>query len=114
MMTFTLSCRNVSEFNNEDAERNSWLTSFLQGKNIIEGKFNHSENIIELYIEINSIDSFYSKTDSIAESESWQLNKFDPVFRVYSKEMETRGGLDEVMILKMEFKPPNLLKVTVY
>jgi hypothetical protein len=28
--------------------------------------------------------------------------------------METRGGLHEVMILKMEFKSPNLLKVNVY
>jgi hypothetical protein len=114
MITFSLSCRNISEFNNEDAERNSWLTSFLQGKKIIEGKFNHSENIIELFIEINSIDNFYSNADSIALTEGWKLNKFDPIFRVYSKGMETRGGLDEVMILKMEFKSPNILKVNVY
>lgn len=114
MMTFSLSCRNNSEFNNEDAERNSWLTSFLQGKKIIEGKFNHSENIIEFFIEVNSIDNFFSNADSIALTEGWELNKFDPIFRVYLKVMETRGGLHEVMILKMEFKSPNLLKVNVY
>ena len=114
MMTFTLSCRNISEFNNEDAERNSWLTGFLQGKNIIEGKFNHSENIIELSIKVNSIDNFFSKADSIALSEGWQLNKFDPNFRIYTKKMTTGGGFDEVIIIKMEFRPPNLLKVNVY
>jgi len=114
MMTFTLSCRNITEFDNEDAERNSWLTGFLQGKKIIEGKFNHSENIIELFIEINSIDNFYLKADSIALTEGWEMNKFDPIFRVYLKEMETAGGFSEVMILKMEFKSPNLLKVNVY
>lgn len=114
MMTFTFSCRNISEFNNQDLERNSWLAGFLQGKKIIEGKFNHSENIIELSIEVNSIDSFFSKTDSIALTESWQLNKFDPNFRVYTKEMKTGGGFDEVIILKMEFRYPNLLKISAY
>jgi hypothetical protein len=114
MMTFSISCRNNSEFNNEDAERNSWLTSFLQGKNIIEGRFNHSENIIEFFIEINSIDIFFSNADSIALTEGWELTKFDPIFRVYSKEMKTIGGFHEVIILKLEFKSPNLLKVNVY
>jgi len=113
-MTFTLSCRNFSDFNNDDAERNGWLTSFLQGKYIIEGKFNHSENTIELFIEVSSIDNFYSRADSIAEAESWQTNKFDPNFRVYSKEMVTGGGLSEVYIIKMEFTPPNLLKINAY
>lgn len=114
MMTFAISCRNVSDFNNEDAERNGWLTSFLQGKNIIEGKFNHSKNTIELFIEVNSIDNFYSRADSIAEAESWQSNKFDPNFRVYAKEMVTGGGVSEVYVLKMEFKSPNLLKINAY
>ena len=114
MMTFTLSCRNISEFNNEDAERNSWLIGFLQGKKIIEGKFNHSEDFIELFIEVNSIGNFYSKADSIALTEGWESNKFDPNIRVYSKEMVTGGGLSEVYILKMEFKPNNLLKISVY
>ncbi len=114
IITSTLSCQNTSEFKNEDAERNSWLTGFLQGEKIVEGKFNHSENIIEFLIVVNSIDSFYSKADSIALIEGWELNKFEPAFRVYSKEMETRGGYNEVMILKMEFKSPNLLKVNVY
>ena len=114
MMTFAISCRNISEFNNKDAERNSWLTAFLQGKKIIEGKFNHSEDIIALFIEVNSIGNFYSKADLIALTEGWESNKFDPNFRVYTKEMVTVGGQSEVYIIKMEFTPPNMLKISVY
>ena len=114
MTTFIISCRNISEFNNEDAERNKWLASFLQNKKIIEGKYNHTEDIIEFSIEVNSIESFFSKTDSIALTESWQMNSVDLSYRVYTKEMKTEGGYIEVIILKMEFRPPNFLKVTAY
>ena len=109
-----LSCRNFSEFNTEDAERNSWLIGFLQNKTIIEGIYNYSEDIIELVLEVDSIDIFYSKADSIALMEGWDLNAYNPNFRVFSKEMKTTGNLSDVFIIKMEYISPNLLKINAY
>ncbi len=106
-------CSGVSEFSNEDAKRHTWLINFLQGYTIRDGHHDYDNGTLEFYLEIDSIDTFYLKSDSIAISEDWKINIFNPNFRVYSKEMKTAGNLAYVLVIKMEYITPNILKVKV-
>lgn len=112
--SLAVSCKNKVDFNYEDAKRNPLLVNFIQGNIFVEGTHNFSENIVEMVLKIDALHSYYSKADSIAIAEGWIINEFDSGKRVYVREVKSKGGLRNLIIIRMEFHYPDLIHIKVY
>ncbi len=109
-----VSCNNISDFNEEDVKRHPWLYDFIQDIPIIEGTHNFTYGTIELVLQIDTIEQFFLKTDLLAKKEYWMVNDYELKYRVYSKELKSIGGDGHLVIIRMEFRDPDLLQITIY